>query len=136
MSLEWALVFQGISTAGAIVEAVRNALEIREITRDQLLAIASKAEAEAKQDVQSAVVAGDQLITLDDEMIDTVDKKIKRAKDKWRDAIDQSDDQKDWSRATDRLRSDICGILRIIKQINNGTLPDKWYDLWVDYQCS
>lgn len=135
MPLDWALTFAGASAVSAIVQAVKTAIETRKLVRDEVIEIAAKAEEEAKADEARAVEAGKKLVSFDEDMQEVIRKKIKKAKEKWKDTIDQSDDQKDWSRATDKLRAEICGILRTIKQINAGLLPDEWYDLWASNQC-
>ena len=128
MPVEWWVVFQGISAAGAVIQAVRSALEVRKLSREEVKAIAAKAEAEAK-------VVGKPAPSIDEEMREAIDKKLKRARKRWADAIDGTDDQSEWAKATDRYRSDICAILRNIKQVNGGVLPDDLYTLWTALQC-
>jgi predicted ribonuclease toxin of YeeF-YezG toxin-antitoxin module len=129
MPVEWPVIFQGISAASAVVQAVKAALEARKLSREEVKAIASKAEAEAK-------VLGKPLPSIDEEMREVIEKKLKGAKKKWLDAIDGSDEQNEWAKGTDRYRSDICAILRNIKQVNGGVLPDDWYTHWTANQCA
>lgn len=113
MAVEWPVILQGISAASAVVQAVKAALEARKLSREEVKEIAAKAAAQTK-------VVGKPLPSIDEEMRDVIEKKLKGAKKKWMDAIDESDDQNEWAKATDRYRSDICAILRNIKQINGG----------------
>jgi hypothetical protein len=136
MALEWALVFQGLSALSAAVGAVKAGFEIKKFRKEEVVALADKAEADASKDSVAAAKAGDELESLDEDMIDTIKGKVKKIKKKWRDAIDASDDQADWARATDDLKSDVCGLLRTIKQVNGGRLPGDWYDLWVKNGCA
>lgn len=46
MVLEWALIFQGVSVAVAVVQAVKTALEAKSLTREEVRGIAAKAEAQ------------------------------------------------------------------------------------------
>ena len=136
MVLDWALIFSGASGVSAAIQAVKAVIDTRTMSRQEVIEIAKEAEVAAISDENRAVEAGKKLEAFDEDMQDVIRKKIKKAKEKWSDTIDQSDDQKDWTRATDKLKSEICGILRTIKQINGGLLPDEWYDLWVQNQCA
>jgi gas vesicle protein len=136
MSLEWGLVFQGLSALSAVVQAVKAGFETRKLTREELRGLAARAEEEAARNVEVAAQAGAKLPALDEDMIETVKGKIKKIKKKWQDAIDASDEQAEWAKATDVLKSDICSILRNLKAVNGGKLPDEWYNLWVDNGCA
>lgn len=136
MALEWALIFQGVSAAAAIVEAVKAALEARKLTREEIHGIAAEAEAQARSNDERAFRATREVAPALDKDIEEVFRgKIEKAKKKWKEAIDNSDDQADWARATDVLRSDTCAILRMVRELNGGTLPGDWYQIWVANQC-
>lgn len=42
----------------------------------------------------------------------------------------------EYTRVADELNSDICALLRSLKQVSGGKLPgDRWYDVWTKHQC-
>ena len=119
----------GSLSGDAVVQAVKAALETRKLTREEVKAIAAQAEAEAKP-------VGKPIPSIDEDVREVIEKKLKNAKKKWLDTLNGSEAQDDWAKATDTLRADICAILRLVKQINRGVLPDDWYKHWNDNQCA
>lgn len=136
MALDWALTWAGVSAVSAIIQAVKAALDTGITAREEILAVAAEAEEKATADHETAVKAGDELEAFDEEMQEVIRRKIKKAKEKWIDTIDNADDQADIDHATDVLKRDTCGILRTIKRINGGILPKEWQKLWSDNQCA
>ena len=43
---------------------------------------------------------------------------------------------RDWIKATDEFRGDVCALLRNVKAMSGGKLPEKYLQLWVDNQCA
>ena len=136
MSSEMAVVFQGISAGAAIVNAVKAALDIRKLSRDEVLEIAAQADKESRVDELTAAIAGNEIEGLDAEMEKAIEDKVRRAKKEWVEKIsDLNSDSADYAAATDTYRSSQCALLRSIKQICGGKLPHRWYRLWTDLQC-
>ncbi len=136
MSSEMAVIFQGISAGAAIVNAVKSALDIRKLSREEVLEIASQADQESKSKGLAAADAGNEIEGLDPEMEKALQDKVECARKEWIKRIsDPNSDSADYAAATDTYRSMQCALMRSIKQICGGTLPRRWYKLWADLQC-
>lgn len=135
---EVGLVFQGISAAAAVIQAVKAFFEVRkEFSRDEVLQIAEQAEAKGLTDASRVVArAAEKLEGLDAESVETVKRKIEDARKRWIERITQSSDRAIWAEATDERKADVCAALRMLKQLNGGVLPSDWYKLWVDLGCA
>lgn len=128
MDAEWAGIYRELSATSAAVQAVKAALETQQLTREEVKAIAAAAAAE--------IEAEGTPIPSVDEMRETIEKKRKHARRKWWDVIEGSDDQRVWAKATDEYRADIRNVLRLIRSVNRGDLPDAWHKLWADNQTA
>lgn len=136
MANSLALVFQGLSAGAAVINGIKSALDIRKLTREEILTLEESADALASFDAAKAAAAATELSGLDAEDEDLVEEKLKKLKKRWHDVVANSDDPIEWARATEERRADQCALLRTIKQLNSGKLPDQWYGLWVDLQCA
>jgi gas vesicle protein len=104
--------------------------------KTMFMKIASDAQAHSQSIAQQAAAAGKKIRGITDQMVETIAKKIEQAQKEWQDKIaNGTSGQSGYAQATDRLKSECCALLRTIKQLNGGTLPDEWYDLWSDMQC-
>jgi hypothetical protein len=50
-------------------------------------------------------------------------------------ALDDTEDAAEWAKAADQFKKTICDILKQVKQIEGGTLPDDLYKLWAKHGC-
>lgn len=135
MSGEAGLVFQAISAASAIVTALRAGLEIRKLTREEILNIASEADLRAASDQMRIEKAEKELTGVDEDMERALREKCKKFRKSWEKIINDSDDPSHWAQATDELKASQCALLRNLKQLAGGKLPGEWYRLWTDLQC-
>lgn len=135
MPIEWGTIFQGIASASAVINAARAALEIKKLTREELLEITTRAEVEAIADKSRTAKAADEMAGIDANIEKTIRDKLKDARDRWHEKIADSDDQAEWAEATDDLQSTQCALLRLLKQLGRGKLPGEWYRLWIDLRC-
>jgi len=134
--LEIGSLFQGLSAAASIVSAFKAALDVRkELSRDDVLRISSDAQAHSQAIARQAAIAEQKLRGVTDQMAEAIKRKIDQAQKDWADKIANGNSQSGYAQATDELRSECCALLRTIKQLNGGMLPDEWYDLWSDMQC-
>jgi hypothetical protein len=134
--MELGSVFQGLSAAASIVSAFKAALDIRnELSRSDVERIAADAQRHSLAVYQKAIIAAQKIRGLSDAMIETIRKKVEQAQRDWQDKIDNGTTGS-FAQATDKLRSECCALLRQMKQLNGGTLPDEWYDIWADMQCA
>lgn len=139
MGLEWVLAFQGISAAAAAVQAIKAALRNPELSQEKLNEIVAKSEEEANsaKSHESAARASQEIGEgMDDGMREVVEEKIREAREEWKDTIRPSPDRDVWEQATDNLQGNICAILRMIKRVNGGTLPQDWQKIWVANNCT
>ena len=135
--MELGSVFQGLSAAASIVGAFKSALDIRkELTRADVEQIASDAQSHSLAIYQQAQMAAEKIRGLSDQMIEAIRRKVEQAQKDWQDKIAGGGTAGTWAQATDKLRADCCSLLRQMKQLNGGTLPDEWYELWGDMQCA
>ena len=135
--MEIGSLFQGLSAAASIVSAFKAALDVRkELSKNDVLEISSDAIAHSRAIAQQAAMADQKLRGISDQMADTIKKKIEQAQKEWQDKITDAKNQSGFAQATDKLKSECCSLLRTIKQLNGGMLPDEWYDIWSDLQCS
>lgn len=136
MSMDLMLLFQGVASFSALIQAAQSALEMRGVTKDQLLQRVKKAEQDS---VQSLVVSPDSvevMLALTEDEKELIWKKIEESKNEWANTVANSNDQAVWAKATDKARSDQCALLRIAKKFGRGVLPDEWYEVWADLGCS
>jgi hypothetical protein len=63
------------------------------------------------------------------------EEKIDEITDIW-DKEMKSLDPVDWVKATDKFKASICSLLRQVKGVNGGKLPDDLVQLWVDNGCT
>ena len=135
--MELGPVFQGLSAAASIISAFKSALDIRkELTRRDVELIAEHARQRSDAVYQQAIIAAQKIRGLSDKMIETIRKRIEKAQQDWQDKIASAGSASGWTQATDQLKAECCGLLRQMKQLNGGTLPDEWYELWADMQCA
>ena len=132
MSMDLMLLFQGVASFSALIQAAQSALEMRGVTKDQLLQRVKQAEQDS---VQSLVVSPDSvevMLALTEDEKELIWKKIEESKNEWANTVASSNDQAVWAKATDKARSDQCALLRIEKKFGRGVLPDAGYAVWAD----
>ncbi|WP_444916451.1 hypothetical protein [Microbulbifer sp. JMSA003] len=135
MSTDWILIFQGMASFSAMIQAAKAGLDITGITKDELAEKVRSAESNARAVYEASAENRKFASSLSESEIELINKKLDEAKERWYEAISHSDDQADWAEATDRSRSDQCALLKIAKQLHRGILPKEWYKLWVDLGC-
>lgn len=136
MPIDWMLLFQGIASVSAMVQAAQAALQINELSKKQLLVTVEKAEEKAILETVLNPKSIEIVIGLTEDEKELIGKKIKEIKDEWHETITRSGSQAEWAKATDKAKSDQCALLRIAKQLNRGMLPDEWYKIWADLGCA
>ena len=135
--MELGSVFQGLSAAASIVSAFKAAFDVRkELSRSDVERIANDAQRHSQAIYQQAQMAAQKIRGLSDPMIETIKKKVEQAQKDWQDTISNGTNPGSWAQATDKLKADCCALLRQMKQLNGGTLPDEWYEVWSDMQCA
>jgi gas vesicle protein len=129
--------FQGAKALSDLVKAVKTGLEARRLAKADIQALTQKAEDQSKQISENSKQAAASLSpALDKGIADIFDKKINDVKKKYKDAIlDPNSNERDWAKATDICNADICALLRNLKSVNGGILPDPFYDFWIDHGC-
>lgn len=138
MAIDWALTWTGISAVSAAIQALKAAIDAGNTTKEELNKIVTDAEKKSAQKKDDAKKAAQDLRidSFDEDMQKIITEKIKSAKSNWKKALMDCADLPEAALATDKLRSEVCGTLRTIKQINGGVLPVSWYKLWTDNQCA
>jgi len=135
--MELGLVFQALSLVASIVSAFNAALSIGEtLTRTDVQKIANDAQQHSQAVYEQAILAAQKIKGVSDEMAESIRKRIEQAQKEWQDKIASGSSQPVWAQATDKLKSDCCALLRQVKQLNGGMLPDDWYAMWSDMQCA
>jgi uncharacterized protein with von Willebrand factor type A (vWA) domain len=119
-----------------VVNAARAALEIRKLTREELLEIAERAEEKVLADTSRTAKAAEEMAGIDEDIEKTIKQKIKEAKDHWNEKVRNSNDPAEWAEATDDLNAKQCALMRLLRQLGGGRLPGEWYRLWVDLKCA
>lgn len=136
MTQDMALVFQGLSAGAAIVNAFKSLLDIHKMSREDLLALEAKANSDALLDADRALAAANELSGFDKDDEELIAKKLEEVKKRWHDKVKNEDDPAQWAQATDERCASQCELMRIIKRLNGGMLPQHWYRLWVKSQCA
>lgn len=135
MAIDLMTIFQGFASFSALIQAAHSALQIKELTKGQLL---EKVRASEEKAIKTLVVdpkSLEKIASLTKEEEKLINEKLKKAKDDWHETVANSNDQSEWAKATDKSKSDQCALLRIAKQLGGGMLPDEWYQIWVDLGC-
>jgi hypothetical protein len=65
-----------------------------------------------------------------------VEDRLSQADRKLADAIESASKPGDLARAADQFKKSICGILRFVKSVDGGELPEDLYPLWEKHGCS
>ncbi len=128
--MSWVTVFQGVSAANAAIQAIRATLPAHRPSPEEVAVVVATTDADA------AVKIPRHDEPLDEDMWDVIDERIERAKKKWIDDMGKSSGQADDFRITDRYQSDLCAILRLIKQLRGGRLPEDLYPVWALNKCA
>lgn len=136
MPIDLMLIFQGVASFSAMIQAAKSALDISSITKQKLLETVKDAEFKAAKEIKPTHESKELVSSISDYEKELINRKIKEAKERWYEAVANSEDQADWAEATDRSKSDQCALLRIAKQLNRGVLPKEWYKDWADLGCS
>ena len=134
--MEFGSVFQGLSAAASIVSAFKAALDIRkELTRADVEHISREAHLHSQAIQQRAIIATQKIRGLSGPMAEAIKRKVEQAQQDWQSTIANTGNQSAWAQATDKLKAECCALLRNVRQINGGVLPEEWYELWADLQC-
>jgi hypothetical protein len=89
----------------------------------------------AAQHTESVLSSGAAIVTMSEKMRKVFDDKIDELESAWAKEM-SSDNAIDWQKATDKFRANVCTLLKQLKQVNGGVLPDYLYQLWSDNGCS
>ena len=136
MPIDWMLLFQGVASLSAMIQAANSALQIKDLTKKQFIKVVQDAEEKAVIELAVPLKSQEVLSSLDETEKATIEKKIRETKERWVEAVAGSEEKAEWAKATDRSKSDQCALLRIAKQLNGGVLPDEWYQDWADLGCA
>jgi len=114
-----------LEVASAVANALHAEFQTGEPDREKVVAIAS----------QRAAAVLSRAVTMSETVRRVIDGKLGEITGRWEQGM-TSDRPTDWQRATDRLRADVCALLKLVKQVNGGVLPDDLYQVWADNGCA
>jgi hypothetical protein len=116
-----------VQVLSAAATAVRAELATGEPTDERIATAAARASATA--------YTGPALTRLSDSSREVIEREIKRAEEAWDEGM-KSPSAGDKKKATDQFIYDLCGLLKIARLRNGGTLPPDWQQMWDDHGCS